>query len=146
MDVFANVQTLTNYEVCRFLQLRRNAQIAHRRIHGNPDLQTSMVSLTNIQVFNNITSLLLTSSSTNGGSNNIQRELVQQRLMEMKWIPKAVMRYLLSTPVAYQTKEGISEALKLITATMKPEDISSQLNLSKAQILSVSFKIKQCVV
>lgn len=66
-----------------------------------------------------------------------QKEIILNRIGEVKWVSKMAQRYLLGTPAALQTRDGIAQAVEALRADNK-EDVGSSLRLTESKKLSVS--------
>lgn len=119
------VQRLTDYEVLRFLQLRRQV----RDSSGGRDVHAALVAAGGL-------------SALSGSGTNVmnQKEVILNRIGEVKWISKMAQRYLMGTPAALQTRDGIAQALDALRADNK-DDIGSSLRLSESKKLSVSVVV-----
>lgn len=115
------VQRLTDYEVLRFLQLRRQVRDAG----GSRDVHAALVAAGGL-------------SALSGSGTNVmnQKEIILNRIGEVKWVSKMAQRYLLGTPAALQTRDGIAQAVETLRVDNK--EIGSSLRLTEGKKLSVS--------
>jgi hypothetical protein len=125
------VRHLLNYEVLRFLQLRRHMKEAQHQWRPQVDIQAAMLGAAALGP------ITLTGPAANP---LVQREQAYHRLQEIKWAPKTALKYLLTTPAAFQTTGAISETLAALAGDNKA-DVGGSLRLTEGQKMAVRSRI-----